>query len=176
MINTTGATNTQRQERSLSSPRELSADELRFTPKIDRGFVSTQELSGAQEFVGQERALAALEPGLGISATGYNIFVSGLAGAEKLETLRSWVAEHAAKAPTPGDWVYVHNFTHSDAPRAIYLQPRQGSRLREMMHGLGRTLREELPKAFRQEAFGKEKSRLTEKFTNRAQELNAQFA
>ena len=41
---------------------------------------------------------------------------------------------------------------------------------------LVKTLREELPKAFRQEAFDKEKSSLTEKFNNRAQELNAQFA
>jgi len=43
------------------------------------------------------------------------------------------------------------------------------------MHELVRTLKEELPKAFRQEAFDKEKSRLTEKYNSRAQELNAQF-
>ena len=157
------------------SPRELSAEELRFSVKIDCPFASTQELSGAKEFVGQERALAALDLGLGVFAGGYNIFVSGLTGAEKLETLRSWVAHRAAKAPTPGDWVYVHNFAQSDAPRAIYLEPGQGILLREMMHELVRTLKEELPKAFRQEAFDKEKSRLTEKYNSRAQELNAQF-
>jgi len=95
---------------SPPSPRELSAEELRFSVKIDCPFASTQELSGAKEFVGQERALAALDLGLGVFAGGYNIFVSGLTGAEKLETLRSWVARRAAKAPTPGDWVYVHNF------------------------------------------------------------------
>jgi predicted ATP-dependent protease len=160
---------------SPRSPRELSAEELRFSVKIDCPFASTQELSGATEFVGQERALAALDLGLGVFAGGYNIFVSGLTGAEKLETLRSWVAHRAAKAPTPGDWVYVHNFAHSDAPRAISLQPGEGILLREMMHELVRTLKEELPKAFRQEAFDKEKSRLTEKYNSRAQELNAQF-
>ena len=160
---------------SPPSPRELSAEELRFSVKIDCPFASTQELSGAKEFVGQERALAALDLGLGVFAGGYNIFVSGLTGAEKLETLRSWVAHRAAKAPTPGDWVYVHNFAQSDAPRAIYLEPGQGILLREMMHELVRTLKEELPKAFRQEAFDKEKSRLTEKYNSRAQELNAQF-
>ena len=177
MINTTRADNngeSQLQE-SLSRPRELTADELRFSAKIDYPFASTQELSGAKEFVGQERALAALDLGLGVFAGGYNIFVSGLTGAEKLETLRSWVAHRAARAPTPGDWVYVHNFAHADAPRAIYLQPGQGILLREMMHDLVKTLKEELPKAFRQEAFDKEKSRLTEKYNNRAQELNAQF-
>jgi ATP-dependent Lon protease len=86
------------------------------------------------------------------------------------------VSERAAGAATPGDWIYVHNFKHPDAPRAIYLKPGQGVELSEMMHNLVKTLREELPKAFRQEAFDKEKSSLMEKFNNRAQELNVQFA
>jgi predicted ATP-dependent protease len=177
MINTTGVTNNDGQlQKPLSSPRELSADELRFSTKIGRAFTSTRELVGANDFVGQERSLAALELGLGVLGTGYNIFVSGLTGAEKLETLRSWVAERAAKAPTPGDWVYVHNFAHSDAPRAIYLQPGQGMRLSQMMQELVKTLKEEIPKAFRQEAFDKEKSSLTEKYNTRVQELNTQFA
>ena len=177
MVETTGIQNNQgrQPQESPRSPRELSAEELRFSTKIDREFGSTQELSGAKDFVGQERALAALELGLGVPASGYNIFVSGLTGAEKLETLRSWVAQRAANAPTPGDWVYVHDFAHPDAPRAIYLQPGQAVRLRDMMQELVRTLREELPKAFRQEAFDKEKSLLTEKYNARAQELNAQF-
>jgi hypothetical protein len=157
-------------------PRELSAEELRFSTKIDCAFVSTQELIRAKEFVGQERALAALELGLGVPGSGYNIFVSGLTGADKLETLRSWVVQRTASSTIPGDWVYVHNFMHPDAPRAIYLEPGQGLRLNEMMHELVRTLKEELPKAFRQEAFDKEKSLLTEKYSSRAQELNAQIA
>jgi uncharacterized membrane protein YccC len=70
----------------------------------------------------------------------------------------------------------VHNFKQPDAPRAIYLKAGEGKRLRQMMHDLVKTLREELPKAFRQEAFDKEKSSLMEKYNNRAQELNAQFA
>jgi ATP-dependent Lon protease len=70
----------------------------------------------------------------------------------------------------------VHNFRHPDAPRAIYLQPGQGSRLKQIMQDLIKTLKEELPKAFRQEAFDKEKSLLTEKYNARTQELNAQFA
>ena len=178
MVYTTAVTQdqTEQAKEPIISPRELSVEELRFSTKIDRKFASTRELSGTKEFFGQERALAALELGLGVSGSGYNIFVSGLTGAEKLETLRDWLAQHAAKAPTPGDWVYVHNFKHPDAPRAIYLAPGQGNRLRQMMQDLVKTLREELPKAFRQEAFDKEKSLLTEKYNARTQELNAQFA
>ncbi|HXG52431.1 MAG TPA: ATP-binding protein [candidate division Zixibacteria bacterium] len=157
-------------------PRELTAEELRFVADMKLDFASTSEMGPAAAFVGQDRALAALELGLGVSATGYNIFVSGLAGADKLEPLKRWVAERAGKAPTPGDWVYVHNFKQPDEPRAIYLKPGQGNRLKLLMRDLVKTLREEVPKAFRQEAFDKEKSLLTEKYTNRAQELNEQFA
>jgi predicted ATP-dependent protease len=156
--------------------REIKPEELVFASKLTGSFNSTRELSGANEFVGQERALAALELGLGIGGNGYNIFVSGLTGAAKLETLRHWVAERAAFSATPGDWVYVHNFAQPDAPRAIYLKPGEGKRLKQMMQDLVKTLREELPKAFRQEAFDKEKAALTEKYNSRAQELNTQFS
>jgi uncharacterized membrane protein YccC len=90
--------------------------------------------------------------------------------------LRAGIEARAAAGTTPGDWVYVHNFLQPDAPRAIYLKSGQGKRLREMMQNLVKTLREELPKAFRQEAFDKEKASLTEKYNKLAQELNAQFA
>jgi ATP-dependent Lon protease len=176
MIGNTELTPAEPRKDSARPIRELNADELRFSSNLTGDFTSTRDLTRATEFVGQERALAALELGLGIGSNGYNIFVSGLTGAEKLETVRRWVAERAASSATPGDWVYVHNFKQPDAPRAIYLKPGEGKRLGEMMHDLVKTLREELPKAFRQEAFDKEKSSLTEKYNNRAQELNAQFA
>ncbi|MGH7817653.1 MAG: AAA family ATPase, partial [Candidatus Binatia bacterium] len=176
MIDKAEVGETARPEESRRIPRELSAEELRFTTKIAHDFSSTRELAGAKDFAGQERALASLELGLGVAGSGYNIFVSGLTGAEKLETLSRWVGEHAAGTATPGDWIYVHNFKHPDAPRAIELNPGQGSELRDLMHNLVKTLREELPKAFRQEAFDKEKSSLMEKFNNRTQELNVQFA
>jgi ATP-dependent Lon protease len=176
MIGSIESTSAEPRKESACQVRELKADELRFSSKLAANFTSTRDLSRATEFVGQERALAALELGLGVGGSGYNIFVSGLTGADKLETVRRWVAQRAASSATPGDWVYVHNFKQPDAPRAIYLKPGEGQRLRQMMQDLVRTLREELPKAFRQEAFDKEKSSLTEKYNNRAQELNAQFA
>ena len=176
MIHSNELTSTEPAPQSPHHPRELRAEELRFATRFAAKFTSTRELSGAKEFIGQERALAALELGLGVGNGGYNIFVSGLTGANKLETLRRWLAERVSSSATPGDWVYVHNFKQPDAPRAIGLKAGEGKRLKELMHELVKTLREELPKAFRQEAFDKEKSSLTEKYNNRAQELNAQLA
>lgn len=161
--------------KQASAPRQLSAKELRFEVALDGGFTTTEELPTVQGFAGQERALAALELGLGVIGAGFNIFVSGLSGTEKLQALQSWVASRVSAAPTPGDRVYVHNFPYPDAPGAIYLQAGQGNRLKELMRNLVKTLKEELPKAFRQEAFDKEKAQLRERYSVRAQELNAQF-
>ncbi|HWO43003.1 MAG TPA: ATP-binding protein [Candidatus Eisenbacteria bacterium] len=158
-----------------SAARELTADELTFHVALDNAFDTTAELTPRENFRGQERALAALELGLGVAGAGYNIFVSGLTGAEKLQMLRQWIASRVATSATPGDWVYVHNFKHPDAPCAIYLRAGQGIKLSERMQNLVKTLRDELPKAFRQEAFNREKQQLREKYTRRAQELNAAF-
>lgn len=158
-----------------ASPTELQAEDLRFHVSLASDFHTTAELEPGHDFIGQERARAALELGLGIPSGGFNIFVSGLTGADKLEALRGWVAHHAAQAATPGDWVYVHNFAHPDAPRAIYLASGRGCRLQHLMSELVKTLREELPKAFRQEAFDKEKTQLKDKYVAQAQALSTEL-
>lgn len=157
-----------------SPPTELNAERLHFRASLGVDFHSTEELAPpGHDFIGQERARAALELGLGIASSGFNIFVSGITGVEKLETLRDWISARVAQAPTPGDWVYVHNFARPDAPRALHLAAGQGSRLKSFMNELVKTLREELPKAFRQEAFDKEKAQLREKYAAKAQEVTA---
>jgi predicted ATP-dependent protease len=152
---------------------ELTAEQLRFRVVLPPDFHTTAEIASGTDFIGQERARAALELGLGITSSGFNIFVSGLTGSEKLEALRDWIARQAQDVPTPGDWVYVQNFSHPDAPRAIPLPAEQGCRFKHLMEELIKTLREELPKAFRQEVFDKEKSQLKEKYAAQAQALSA---
>ena len=142
---------------------------------LDDSFATTSEFPPREDFDGQERALAALELGLGVAGGGYNIFVSGLAGTEKFAALQQWITRRVAASPTPGDWAYVHNFKHPDAPCAIYLRAGEGARLKEKMHNLVKSLRDQLPKAFRQEDFDQEKEQLREKYNRRAQDLHAAF-
>ena len=81
------------------------------------------------------------------------------------------LAEKAASMPTPGDWVYVHNFRTPEAPCALYLKPGNGRKLRDRMNQLVESIIEQLPKAFRREDFDQERSALREKYNKRAQEL-----
>lgn len=155
--------------------RELGGSDLRFAVALDGGFTTTKELTAAHDFVGQERAVAALELGLGMRGPGFHLFIHGLTGANKLQTLRDWIAQRVSAAPTPGDWVYVHNFKHPDLPRAIALQSGQGMWFKDKMHKLIETLKEDLPQAFRAEAFEKEKSLLRDKYGSQARELESQL-
>ncbi len=63
---------------------ELTAAQLRFRVAATVDFRTTEELATSHEFVGQKRARAALNLGVGIANSGYNIFVSGLTGALSL--------------------------------------------------------------------------------------------
>ena len=160
----------------LPLPTELSAEELRFQVSFPTAFQTTAELEPPDhDLVGQERAQAALDLGLGIAGSGFHIFVSGMAGAQQLDVIHNWVAQQARHAPTPGDWVYVHNFADPDAPQAIGLSAGHGARLKARMAQLVKSLREELPKALREEAFDREKDDLKEKYLAQAQALNASF-
>ncbi|HEY7490159.1 MAG TPA: Lon-like protease helical domain-containing protein, partial [Candidatus Tectomicrobia bacterium] len=144
---------------------ELSADDARRAIDLSSlPFTTTADLQPLTTLVGQERATQALQVGLGMTQQGYNIFVSGFEGTGAPAQIATLLRERAATMPTPGDWVYVHNFRHPDQPQAIALEAGQGRRLQQDMVRLVTHLRETLPKAFRQEAFEKEQRELGEKY------------
>ena len=63
---------------------EVPVGKLRWTcePRA-LGFNCTKELAPLKEFIGQQRAISALQFGLEMTRTGYNIYVSGLTGTGK---------------------------------------------------------------------------------------------
>jgi predicted ATP-dependent protease len=152
--------------------QELAASELRgLAPlgpdELKRAAAATAD----EELLGQQRVLDAIRLAIGIQAPGYNVFATGVRGAAEREAILRLLREKAATMPTPGDWVYVNNFQSPEAPCAIYLKPGQGRDLRERMTELVNYVREQLPKAFRQEDFDQERNALRDKYNNLAQEL-----
>ncbi len=154
---------------------EITAQELDFRVDIPGNFASTAELPEKEDLVGQNRAVSALQLVIGIAGSTHHLFVSGLTGSEKLNYLKEWISHRCEKEKSPGDILYVHNFKNPDEPRSLYLPAGGGKKLKTLLRDLVRTLRDELPKAFRQEAFDREKSNLKEKYNNRSNELNSSF-
>ena len=156
---------------------ELASRELRgVCPLTSEELVRTAAAgSDGDELLGQERALDAIRLAIGIDAPGYNVFVTGLRTRQERGTVLRLLEEQAARAPTPGDWVYVNDFRSPESPVALYLKPGQGNELRTRMRELVNYVLDQLPKAFRREDFDQERAALREKYNRRAQELFGNF-
>ncbi|HEY2105384.1 MAG TPA: ATP-binding protein, partial [Candidatus Binataceae bacterium] len=151
---------------------ELNATELRgLAPLGPRELEQAAAGSPDEELLGQRRVLDAVRLAIGIQAPGYNLFATGVRGSAEREAILRLLREKAATMPTPGDWVYINNFQSPEAPIAIYLKPGQGRDLRDRMAELVNYVREQLPKAFRQEDFDQERNALRDKYNALAQEL-----
>jgi lon-related putative ATP-dependent protease len=128
--------------------RRLSAEEARRTlDPATLPFRTTAEVDPLSVTVGQPRALDAIEFGLQAGSRGFNLFVAGPSGTGRENTVLSYMREHAAKRPTPPDWIYVHNFMALDRPVAISLPAGDGRVFEKAMHDLVQTIQREIPRA-----------------------------
>ena len=78
--------------------------DLSFLP-----FTCTAEMTPLEDFIGQDRAIRAIEFGLGVNRPGFNIFVTGLTGTGKTSIIKAFLKKitagqnlPAADAPAPG--------------------------------------------------------------------------
>lgn len=73
-------------------------------------FRTTADLEDLAEVIGQPRAVAAMQFGIGMPRDGYNIFALGPTGTAKRRFIRGYFERQAAEEPVPDDWCYVNNF------------------------------------------------------------------
>ena len=74
-----------------------------------------------KSILGQERAVKALEFGLGNHRPGFNVYVASSDGNSKIEVVRHFLDGLSQKAPVPADWCYVNNFKDPYCPKALRL-------------------------------------------------------
>ncbi|MFH0933489.1 MAG: ATP-binding protein [Nitrospirota bacterium] len=144
-------------------PDKLSADELYkcCDPNVFT-FNTTDDLPVFYGTIGQERALDALDFGLSLESTGFNIFLLGENGTGRMTTIKSILAQKAAKEPVPPDWCYVYNFKDPDTPIAISLEPGKASLFQRDMEELIKILKVEIPKVFESKEYDKQKNKIME--------------
>lgn len=130
---------TAEQLKRYSDPDELPSD-TRTAPDLDVGF-------------GQQRALKALQTALDIKASGYHVFAAGENGLGKRTVISRLLTRIAADAPTPDDWVYVHNFTDPRTPLALRLPAGQASLLQQQVNNLWQQAKKRLSQRFRSDQY-----------------------
>jgi len=133
----------------MTIPEPLSADRL-FRPSDPQQFPfeTTAEVPDLTEFIGQARAMGAIEFGAGMRHEGYNLYALGPPGTGKRSLVRRLLEQKAGGQPIPDDWCYVHNFAEAHRPRALRLPAGRGAQLRDDMARLLDELRVAIPGAF----------------------------
>ncbi len=134
-------------------------------------FSSTAELDPLETTIGQNRALTAIEFGLGIKNNGYNIFVLGEPGTGRSSTIQKTLEKRALEEPVPDDLCYVNNFEDDNCPTYISLPAGKGKELHRDVERLVTRLSEAIPKVFEGKEFEQQKNTINEEYQARNKEL-----
>ena len=137
---------------------KLSSEELKYRCNpLKLTFETTADISPLKGMIGQDRAVKAMEFGLQIKHSGYNIFMTGFTGTGRLSYALSAVKKIAAGEPLPKDWLYVYNFDTPGEPLALSLPAGKGYAFRKLLEELIEDLREAIPKAFDTEEYERQR-------------------
>ncbi|HUH66164.1 MAG TPA: AAA family ATPase [Syntrophales bacterium] len=121
-------------------------------------FECTSDMAPLREFIGQDRAIRAIEFGLTMHHEGYNIFVAGLTGTGKTSVVKTYIDRLIASGQIgdgsrPQDWAYVYNFADPDRPQAIGMPQGSCKDFRNRISDLLNRLKEDLARAFASEEY-----------------------
>jgi lon-related putative ATP-dependent protease len=128
------------QLRRVHDPRSLDCD-------------SSADVEPLHTIIGQERAVNALQFGLGIKGVGFNIYVAGPPGTGKSTAVTHFLQEVARDKPTPDDWCYVNNFQDTYQPNALRFPPGQAREFQADMRELVRVGVQAIRSAFESEEY-----------------------
>lgn len=157
---------------------EVPVDKLRWEcdPKLF-DFECTGDLTPLREFIGQERATRAVEFGINMADTGYNIYVAGLTGTGKTSMVKAYIErvikEREARGETVdlNDWCYLYNFKEPDTPQIASLPQGKGKAFRKEITNLLNKIRHGLGQAFSSEEYKNQKQKTVEAAQAQQQKL-----
>ena len=130
-------------------------------------FKTTETLEPFAGFFGQERALDAMEFGVGMERPGYNLFVMGTPHTGRFSFAMESLRNVAKKQRKPQDWCYLNNISDSRHPLALKLPAGKATQLRREIGKLMDRVLTELPAAFESPAYQRKKSQIERDFNRR---------
>jgi predicted ATP-dependent protease len=125
----------------------VGVERLRLTP------VLPAEAGTLVGIAGQERAREAIEFGLRMTSTGYNVVVAGIPASGRNDLVRELVERAALLRPPASDWVYIHNFADPRRPRILSVPPGAAATLSAQLDALIESCRQTLPAAFADDSY-----------------------
>jgi lon-related putative ATP-dependent protease len=123
------------------------------------------------EIIGQHRAVRAMEFGLSVEQTGYNLFVVGPTGTGRLTYTMDRIDKVARESANPNDWCYVYNFENPDRPLAISLPAGEGAIFHHKIEILLIEIEREITSTFSSEPYEKNNGIILEEYRAKVEDL-----
>jgi lon-related putative ATP-dependent protease len=155
------------------APKEL----LRTVDEALFDFATTAEVEPLEGPVAQQRAQEALDFGVGMQFSGYNVYALGSTQTDKRALVLARLRSVAAGESPSQDWLYVQNFDDPARPYCLDLPAGNGRQFRRRMQEFIANVRTMVPAAltsdeYQRESQGLSKS-LQERQTSDTSELEA---
>ena len=136
-------------------------------PVKELGFKSTDELENYVGILGQERATSAIQFGVAMHRSGYNIYVMGESGTGRMSYLRKYLETEAKRQSPPDDWAYINHFDNTREPKVLRLPAGHGNKLQKHFDGFVDNLLLTFPAAFENPTYQQRKSLIEREFNKR---------
>ncbi|HHU37077.1 MAG TPA: AAA family ATPase [Treponema sp.] len=139
---------------------ECTPQQIQFS--IPEATVRQLRINGTNTpIIGQDRAISALELGLGIRADGYNIFIMGASGTGRRTVLTTLLKNYRANPEDLQDIAYVCNFKHQLEPRALFFPPETGIYFRDTLKTAIESIRKQVVQISNSEVFATARKKIT---------------
>ena len=134
-------------------PAPLPADALRWrVPLADLDFADTDAVDAVDGLVGQGPATEAMAHAVHMQAKGYNLFVAGLDGGGRLQTVARLIRALRPVRRVRRDLCYLLNFDDPGRPLLVELPAGRAAALKTGLIKLRAALHEQIPKALEADA------------------------
>ncbi|HIN85942.1 MAG TPA: hypothetical protein EYN06_05625 [Myxococcales bacterium] len=129
--------------------KQLTHGQLyRKAPASALKFKTTKDLPILSGVIEQDRAMRALELGVKIDKTNYNVYVAGSSGTGKTSLVKTHLKRVATGRPTPPDWICIHNFRTPSNPRIFSMASGTAVTFKRELGDIVAELREQIPMVF----------------------------
>ncbi len=115
-----------------TSLQELPLSDIQFNIPESK-IAALKAKAPNKPIVGQSRAVAALELGLGIQDEGYNIFIMGAPGTGRRTVLSSLLKDYKPNIADVQDIAYSYNYRQPSEPAALFFPAGEGKKFQQSL-------------------------------------------
>ena len=136
-------------------------------------FKDTSKLEPLDSIIGQKRAIEAIDFGLNMKGSEYNIFVTGLEGTGKSTIVRQLLVGHAQKAETSQDLCLVNNFEDAYCPVVIEMPAGSAVYFSQSMIRFIEVIKIQIPEFFETSSFQEKQGIIYKRTSDRQKKIFA---